>query len=288
MCTCSVNTACLRSMAHCSDAYICSRAQSHSYRLKQLHTFEKHMSAFLRSDDRSKCYLIVVAEQSDDGRAFNRGQLLNVGFREAQKRVAPLPLDSVIFHDVDLLPSEGLSRFYTEPPKQGQPVHIAGPSTWGKYAQGDYQEVFFGGVTAIHPPDFEAANGYPNDYWGWGIEDDQLRLRVDASGGLARGVQRPPVGVGQYHDIDSVSMLPLMMNRSTLIANAHRFNQKYFDQSFQRGTLDPRWRHQNGLKGLLYDVLSRTERTLLGVEVYSVAVQMLHVTVDLISGDPDD
>ena len=116
MCTCSVNTACLRSMAHCSDAYICSRAQSHSYRLKQLHTFEKHMSAFLRSDDRSKCYLIVVAEQSDDGRAFNRGQLLNVGFREAQKRVAPLPLIR-LFYDVDLLPSEGFASPPSHPNK---------------------------------------------------------------------------------------------------------------------------------------------------------------------------
>ena len=283
MCTCSVNTACLRSMAHCSDAYICSRAQSHSYRLKQLHTFEKHMSAFLRSDDRSKCYLIVVAEQSDDGRAFNRGQLLNVGFREAQKRVAPLPLDSVIFHDVDLLPSEGLSRFYTEPPKQGQPVHIAGPSTWGKYAQGDYQEVFFGGVTAIHPPDFEAATGYLNDYWGWGIEDDQLRLRRCLRRPCTRRAA-PPVGVGQYHDIDSVSMLLLMMNRSTLIANAPA----------QQSTLTNPFREGPDLGGVTKWSKGYSTRVVQnGAYVarrggHSVAVQMLHVTVDLISGDPDD
>ena len=49
---------------------------------------------------------------------------------------------------------------------------------------------FLGGVTAFHPADFEACNGYPNDYWGWGMEDDQLHLRARASGALSRGVLR--------------------------------------------------------------------------------------------------
>ena len=31
-------------------------------------------------------------------------------------------------------------------------------------------QVFFGGVTALHPPDFKRANGFPNSYWGWGME----------------------------------------------------------------------------------------------------------------------
>ena len=268
-------------------------------RLKQLRAFERHMAPFLKSADGTVHFCVVVAEQSQDGRAFNRGQLLNVGFREAQKLVAPAPLASALFHDVDLLPSEGLLRFYTEPPKAGRPVHIAGPSTWGKYAQGDYQEVFFGGVTALHPPDFERANGYPNDYWGWGIEDDQLRLRVGAAGGLAKGVLRPPQGAGRYHDIDSVSMLTYMQSRSGMIANAHRFNQKYFDQTFQKGTLDPQWRSRNGLKGLVYEVVSRATRALgsggqpadasrAGGAVPSTDVQVMHVAVNLVSGDPDD
>ena len=240
------------------------------------------MAKFLRSGASRSRYLIIVVEQSNDSRAFNRGQLLNVGFREAQKKAAPQQLASACFHDVDLLPSDGLLPFYEQPPEAGRPSHIAGPSTWSKYAQGDYSQIFFGGVTALHPADFERANGYPNDYWGWGMEDDQLRVRVDAVGALKRGVLRPPTGAGRYNDIDQVSMLTFMQSRETLIANANRFNQKMFDPKFEKRTLDPGWRRVNGLKGLAYEVRSRTETAL------SADVNMVHVAVQLCCGDGDD
>ena len=132
------------------------------------------MGRFLNDEAR---FLVVVVVQSDDGRRFNRGQCLNVGYREAVRHFAPSPLASVILHDVDLLPSAGLRRFYVEPPRPGRPTHLAAPSAWGKYDMPGYSDVFFGGVTAFHPPDFEACNGFPNDYWGWGMEDDQVRNR---------------------------------------------------------------------------------------------------------------
>lgn len=257
------------------------RDQKEQDRRSQLRAFEKHMATFLRTGAGRSRYVIVVVEQSNDSRAFNRGQLLNVGFREAQKQADPQQIASACFHDVDLLPSDGLFRFYEQPPEAGRPTHIAGPSTWGKYAQGDYSQIFFGGVTALHPADFERANGYPNDYWGWGMEDDQLRVRVDAVGALKRGVLRPPTGAGRYNDIDQVSMLTFMQSRETLIANANRFNQKMFDPKFEKRTLDPGWRRANGLKGLAYEVRSRTENAL------SANVDVLHVAVQLCCGDAD-
>ena len=53
----------------------------------------------------------------------------------------------------------------------------------------------------------EACNGFPNDYWGWGMEDDQLRIRAHACGAMRHGVLHPPSGVGRYADIDEVQML---------------------------------------------------------------------------------
>ena len=140
-------------------------------RRAQLNAFEQHMTKFLGG----RRFVIVVVQQTDDGRAFNRGALLNVGFIEAQLHAGgDTPLASVVFHDVDLLPSPGLLRFYAEPPLAGRPTHIAAPSTWRKYAMPGYEAVFFGGVTALCPADFKKANGFPNEYWGWGMEDDQV------------------------------------------------------------------------------------------------------------------
>lgn len=37
---------------------------------------------------------------------------------------------------------------------------------------------FFGGVTAITGEHFEKLNGFPNNYYGWGGEDDELWYRL--------------------------------------------------------------------------------------------------------------
>ena len=255
-----------RQHAHAAEPLIAIivpfREQAQQDRKAQLQAFTRHMSEFLRD----RRFILIVVQQSDDGRAFNRGALLNVGFVEAQRLAGATPLSSVIFHDVDLLPSAGLLPWYVDPPIAGRPTHIAAPSAWRKYALPGYEEIFFGGVTALHPDDFARANGFPNDYWGWGMEDDQLRLRIEASGGLAQGLLRPPAGAGAFRDLDEVRMLALLESRESLRTNAHLFNRKMFEQSRQTaaGTrlLDAEWRDANGLRGLRYDVQSRAEQAL--------------------------
>jgi hypothetical protein len=142
-----------------------------------------------------------------------------------------------------------------------------------------YEAVFFGGVTALHPPDFRRANGFPNEYWGWGMEDDQLRLRVEASGGLAHGVLRPPPGAGSYRDLDEIAMLSYLESREKLLPNVGLFNQKMFvkpdGQTGGTRRLDADWRGANGLSGLRYTARSRTERVL------SRDCELLHVLAHL-------
>ena len=57
----------------------------------------------------------------DDGRKFNRGKLLNVGFDIA--RAHPGEFDVFVYHDVDLLPGDDLGTCYATYPST--PLHIA-------------------------------------------------------------------------------------------------------------------------------------------------------------------
>ena len=199
------------------------RPQAEQDRAAQLAAFLEHAARFLSASSAAR-FVVIVAQQSDDGRKFNRGALLNAGFREAQRLgIASVvfhdvdvceatlgTLASVIFHDVDLLPSAGLLRHYCAPPARGECVHLAGAGAWSKYDLAGYADAFLGGVAAFQPDDFARCNGFPNEYWGWGLEDDQLRLRAAASGVR---VVRPPAGAGRFDDLDELALLGALNSR---------------------------------------------------------------------------
>jgi hypothetical protein len=120
-------------------------------------------------------YHIYIIEQSaNDGKKFNRGKLLNVGYQIAQKEGQ---CTAFIFHDVDLLPSQELLPHYRcqEPELELVPNHIA--RVWNRY---NANPNYIGGVTAYSKTCFEQLNGYPNNFWGWGGEDDELCNRMKA------------------------------------------------------------------------------------------------------------
>jgi hypothetical protein len=107
-------------------------------------------------------------EQSNDHRRFNRGKLLNIGFKLAKAQSPSV----YIFHDVDLLPSLELLPYYSNPP-HANPVHIA--RVWNRYS---LNPNYFGGIVAFSGEQFERINGFPNNFWGWGGEDDEMIKRV--------------------------------------------------------------------------------------------------------------
>ena len=69
-------------------------------RKEHLDHFIPYMTAYLSK--LGVTFHIFIIEQSNDGRKFNRGKLLNIGFDLAKHSH-----DVFIFHDVDLLPSVG-------------------------------------------------------------------------------------------------------------------------------------------------------------------------------------
>lgn len=169
-------------------------------RAAHLAKFIPHMHTFLKKQMNQGYlvdYHIYIIEQSNDGRKFNRGKLLNIGFDIAKKNKIRAqvvhgtqhshgthdnkspknlpPHDVFIFHDVDLLPGDDLALYYTNFPKA--PTHIA--RVWDRYSN---NPKYFGGIVAFSASDMKRINGYPNNFWGWGGEDDEMQKRCEALG----------------------------------------------------------------------------------------------------------
>ncbi|KAA0719351.1 Beta-1,4-galactosyltransferase 2 [Triplophysa tibetana] len=57
---------------------------------------------------------------------------------------------------------------------------------------------YFGGVSGLSKKQFLKINGFPNEYWGWGGEDDDIYNRITLNG---MKVSRPDVRIGRYRMI---------------------------------------------------------------------------------------
>jgi len=162
------------------------------YRDRKAHLghFLPHMATFIVQ--RSIPCRIVIVEQTD-GKPFNRGALLNVGFDLTRK-----DSDYVCFHDVDYLPLDADYSFPNQPccavwyGAETRPIDPATPQRRIVHRL----EQFFGGVVLASKEHFETVNGYSNRYWGWGHEDTDLRRRFKA--------QNIPLGrrKGRFHALD--------------------------------------------------------------------------------------
>jgi hypothetical protein len=139
-------------------------------RAEHLAKFIAYMGPFMekaiKQFNKNASFHIFIVEQSPEHK-FNRGALLNLGFLEAQKQ----GYNVFIFHDVDLLPGDSMGNYYVKNPEI--PIHIA--RCWDRYKGQEY----LGGIISISGKNFTDLNGYPNNYWGWGGEDDELRRRVN-------------------------------------------------------------------------------------------------------------
>ncbi|XP_023843923.1 beta-1,4-galactosyltransferase 4 isoform X1 [Salvelinus sp. IW2-2015] len=139
----------------------------HRNREKHLLYLLHHLHPFLQRQQLH--YSIYVIHQAGEV-TFNRAKLLNVGYLEALK---DYDWDCFVFHDVDLVPENDYNLYKCDQ----QPKHLV----VGRNATG-YKlryKGYFGGVTAMTKDQFHKVNGFSNTYWGWGGEDDDLRIRVE-------------------------------------------------------------------------------------------------------------
>ena len=136
-------------------------------RYNQMMKFIKYMPKYLSKLEDKYEFKIIIVEQNNS-KKFNRGRLLNIGFLLCKNK-----FNYFIFHDIDLIPNDDMLNYYGCYPYK--PIHLA--SVWDKYTKGSFS-FYFGGVNSFNVSDFELINGYPNNYEGWGGEDDELYNRV--------------------------------------------------------------------------------------------------------------
>lgn len=130
-------------------------------RANHLAKFLPYMQGYLPNAD------IFIIEQ-EEGKPFNRGKLLNIGMILSDA-------DYFALHDVDMLP---VKSDYSFPEV---PTLLATKAEQFKYKMP--YECYFGGVVLINRKDAEKCNGFHNEFWGWGAEDDHFRGRILATVG---------------------------------------------------------------------------------------------------------
>lgn len=108
---------------------------------------------------------ILIIEQYNYDKKFNRGKLLNIGVKLSKN------IEYCIFHDIDLIPDNKLLEYYFTYPEK--PIHIA--RVWkDKYSH----YTFLGGIVSVSKQMLLDSNGFPNNFWGWGGEDDAFYNRL--------------------------------------------------------------------------------------------------------------
>lgn len=139
---------------------------------------EAHLKEFVPKvgkylEDRGIDYCIYFGHQKDD-KLFNRGAMKNV----AAKFAFEDGCDYIVWHDIDMIPEEGGGADYSYPAEH--PVHIA-----TNISQMDYKLKYFeyfGGAVLFTKEQAYKTNGYSNEYWDWGSEDDDLFWRCYLEG----------------------------------------------------------------------------------------------------------
>ncbi|XP_076083246.1 beta-1,4-N-acetylgalactosaminyltransferase bre-4-like isoform X3 [Mytilus galloprovincialis] len=136
----------------------------------QLRTFLYNIHPILYRQELD--YGIYVVEQNGSS-VFNRAMLMNIGYAEAMKIH---DYQCFAFHDIDLIP-ENDKNIYNCPK---QPRHMSVAIDKFKYRL-PYNSIF-GGVSSLTKEQFQKVNGFPNRYFGWGGEDDDMWKRIHNAG----------------------------------------------------------------------------------------------------------
>jgi hypothetical protein len=136
------------------------------YRNRQsdLKEFEARIPKIL--DQLGLNYIFWLVEQSEDNQEFNKGRLINIGYLESQKHDSTNNYYCV--HDVDIFPETTTAIKYD--------YYDRVYNAYGSTAR-------LGGIFFLDKKAWERSNGFSNNYWGWGSEDNDFIWRIRQEAG---------------------------------------------------------------------------------------------------------
>ena len=217
------------------------------YRDRVEHLFQTvpHLATYFTRDklDVDLSVRIIVVEQPVGG-PFNRGLMCNIGYKLVRDAI-----DYVCFHDVDYLPIWADYRCPDLPTMiiwhgfESRPLDPAQPQA----RLLNKVERCFSAVVLIRKEQFEHVNGYPVQYWGWGPEDGELRLRLELTG---YGVRHRK---GTFMALDHINAGYDVQGRPT---PAHCANQALFNSRWEGGQPKYDWR-ADGLNSTRFEIVGR-------------------------------
>lgn len=199
-----------------------------------------------------KSFKVVVVEQAE-GKLFNRGALLNIGYQEYKAEG-----EWFFNHDVDVYPNEAcVEKYYLN---QAHTI-------LGFYGIITPPCDTLGTVIKFPGTDFSKCNGYPNNFWGWGVEDKALQNRAELKG--------IPISKIFYHDSTEMPLWFEIKNDVDDRVKDREFQMKtHFEyDTFKYLPVEHKSRYVmvSGLNTLKYEVLYR-ETLSEYVDVIKVAI----------------
>jgi hypothetical protein len=197
------------------------------YRNREEHLaqFSPRVHKFL--EERGIEHKIYFAHQCDD-KLFNRGKMKNIAADMAFKDGC----DYIVWHDIDMIPEDDSCDYSFNPEN---PKHLA-----VRISQTDYNlkyEEYFGGAVLFTKEQVYKTNGYSNDYWDWGMEDDDLFWRCAVNGMADQTYIKPQNefhianfdGESSFIEIPQSRSIRFLCNRShtlSVLVKAHQQEEK--------------------------------------------------------------
>jgi hypothetical protein len=187
---------------------------------------------------------IYIIEQSNDGEKFNIGKLKNIGYDIASKDNI-YDYDHYIFSDIDTIPDYDLMNYFLIEPVY--PISLAIRGTRYSDLDDKIKKLFVGALISFTSDMFIKMNGYPNNFWGWGGEDDALINRMINIGCLT--IYYPKIGyVIDFEETDKMKTINNVKEKLIMTD----IDQLKFEKSYE----DLKTWKKNGLSNLDYKIIS--------------------------------